>query len=62
MTRLYRPVGLYELAPIAQVGFLAFPRRLPGQPIVYPVLKHPHAEWIASRWSHPTAAAASLNS
>ncbi len=51
--RLYRPVGLYELAKIAAVDFCAYPPRLPEQPFFYPVLNRPYAEEIASRWNPP---------
>lgn len=51
MTRLYRPVGLYELAKILALGRRAFPPRLPEQPIFYPVLNEGYATEIASRWN-----------
>ena len=51
--RLYRPVGLYELAKIAALDFRAYPPRNPEQPIFYPVLNRPYAEEIASRWNPP---------
>lgn len=53
MTRLYRPVGLFELVRITELGFHAFPPRLAEQPIFYPVLERPYAEEIASRWNPP---------
>jgi len=37
MTKLYRPVGLNELASIWDSGCREFPPRLPEQPIFYPV-------------------------
>ena len=49
--RLYRPVGLYELAKVAARDFRSYPPRLPEQPIFYPVLNRPYAEEIASRWN-----------
>lgn len=48
---LYRPVGLAELKLIAESGFLAFPPRLPEQPIFYPVLNFAYAEQIARDWN-----------
>jgi hypothetical protein len=48
---LYRPVGLKELELIAQLGFKAFPPRLPIQPIFYPVLNFEYAAQIASEWN-----------
>lgn len=48
---LYRPVGLIELRLIAQLGFRAFPPRLPEQPIFYPVLSHDYAIQIARDWN-----------
>ena len=46
-TLLYRPVGANELALIAASGYSAFPPRLPGQPIFYPVLNEDYATQIA---------------
>jgi hypothetical protein len=40
LTVLYRPAGQAELDLIAGSGFTAFPPRLPGQPVFYPVLEH----------------------
>lgn len=48
---LYRPVGLLELKRIAQADFLAFPPRLPEQPIFYPVLNFEYAAQIARDWN-----------
>lgn len=48
---LYRPVGLQELRLIAATGFLAFPPRLPDQPIFYPVLTLEYARKIARDWN-----------
>ena len=39
--RLYRPTGPAELALVEASGWLAWPPRLPEQPIFYPVLN----EW-----------------
>jgi hypothetical protein len=44
---LYRPVGQKELDLIAQSGYRAFPPRLSGQPIFYPVLNEEYAREIA---------------
>jgi len=48
---LYRPVGLKELALIAETNFRAFPPRLPDQPLFYPVLNFEYAEQIARDWN-----------
>lgn len=48
---LYRPVGPKELELIAQSGWLAFPPRLPGQPIFYPVTNEAYAVQIARDWN-----------
>lgn len=48
---LYRPVGSAELALIRDSGWSAFPRRLPEQPIFYPVLEEEYAIQIARDWS-----------
>lgn len=48
---LYRPVGQAELALIAESGHRAFPPRLLGQPIFYPVLNEKYASEIAERWN-----------
>jgi hypothetical protein len=45
--QLWRPVGARELAKIEAALMLAFPPRLPGQPIFYPVLSFAYAEKIA---------------
>jgi hypothetical protein len=46
-TVLYRPVGPGELRLIAESDYTAFPARLPGQPIFYPVLNKEYALQIA---------------
>jgi hypothetical protein len=51
MVRLYRPVGLKELALIAASGWRAFPPRLEWQPIFYPVLSQAYADQIAAEWN-----------
>jgi hypothetical protein len=48
---LYRPVGANELALIRESGFRAFPPRLPGQPIFYPVMNEEYATQIARQWN-----------
>jgi hypothetical protein len=50
-TLLFRPVGKEELQLIAGSGFRAFPPRLPGQPIFYPVLNEECATQIARDWN-----------
>lgn len=49
--RLWRPVGLYELAKVIRADFRAYPPRLIEQPIFYPVLNQPYAEQIAREWN-----------
>lgn len=48
---LYRPVGPEELKLIEASGFSAFPPRLAGQPIFYPVLTRDYAAQIARDWN-----------
>lgn len=48
---LFRPVGLRELELVAAADWRAWPPRLPGQPIFYPVLNRPYAEQIARDWN-----------
>ena len=48
---LYRPVGPEELQLIAASGYRGFPRRLPEQPIFYPVLNEEYARQIARDWN-----------
>ncbi|MBI1848961.1 MAG: hypothetical protein HYR85_01315 [Planctomycetes bacterium] len=48
---LYRPVGPQELALIEASGWRAFPPRLPGQPIFYPVTNEAYATQIARDWN-----------
>ncbi len=48
---LWRPVGPDELALIEASGMRAFPPRLPGQPIFYPVLTEDYAVKIARDWN-----------
>jgi hypothetical protein len=51
LTTLYRPVGSRELGLIRNSGWRAFPPRLPGQPIFYPVLNEEYATQIARDWN-----------
>src|SRR5215813_590883 len=48
---LFRPTGEKELALIRDSGWLAFPPRLPEQPIFYPVLNEDYATQIARDWN-----------
>src|ERR1700740_311167 len=50
-TTLYRPVGEKELELIRTSEWRAFPRRLPEQPIFYPVLEEEYAIQIARDWN-----------
>jgi hypothetical protein len=56
MTRLYRPVGLHELALIWDSGCREFPPRLPDQPIFYPVTSVEYATQIARDWNTKSSA------
>src|SRR5688572_20902698 len=53
---LYRPVGQQELELVCASGFMAFPPRLPSQPIFYPVLEEDYAVQIARDWNTKDAA------
>jgi hypothetical protein len=48
---LFRPVGEKELALIRESSYLAFPPRLPEQPIFYPVVQEDYAVQIARDWN-----------
>lgn len=48
---LFRPVGEVELQLVADSHWLAFPPRLPEQPIFYPVMNFGYAEQIARDWN-----------
>lgn len=50
-TTLYRPVGPEELELIRLSDWAAFPPRLPGQPIFYPVTNEAYAIQIARDWN-----------
>jgi hypothetical protein len=49
--KLFRPVGLQELALIWDSGMRHFPPRLPHQPIFYPVASEDYARQIAKEWN-----------
>lgn len=51
LATLFRPVGAKELELIRKSGFAAFPPRLAGQPIFYPVLDEAYAAQIARDWN-----------
>jgi hypothetical protein len=48
---LYRPVGPEEKKLLEEIGWRAWPPRLPEQPIFYPVLTFEYAEKIARDWN-----------
>ncbi len=48
---LYRPTGRHELALVRESDYRAWPPRLPGQPIFYPVLNEEYATQIARDWN-----------
>jgi len=50
-TTLFRPTGKKELALIRESDYRAFPPRLKGQPIFYPVLSEEYALQIARDWN-----------
>lgn len=50
-TELFRPIGQEEMNLIRELGFKAFPPRLPEQPIFYPVLSEEYARQIARDWN-----------
>jgi hypothetical protein len=53
-TTLYRPVNFKEFALIAKdCDYIAFPPRLPDQPIFYPVMNEAYAVQIARDWNVP---------
>ena len=49
--RLWRPTGLREMALVYESSLRAFPPRLPGQDIFYPVLDPGYADQIARDWN-----------
>lgn len=52
-TTLFRPVSKKELELIEQSGWRRFPRRLPEQPIFYPVTNIEYARQITVDWNVP---------
>jgi len=52
--KLYRPVNQAELDLIIANDWKAFPPRLVGQPIFYPVLNARYAEDINRQWNVPS--------
>jgi hypothetical protein len=50
-TLLWRPTGPDELELVRRSGWLAWPPRLPEQPIFYPVLNEEYAIKIARDWN-----------
>jgi hypothetical protein len=50
-TTLWRPVGPAELELLRATGMQAWPRRLPDQPVFYPVLNEAYARQIAAEWN-----------
>ena len=50
---LWRPTGQEEIDLVAASGWRAWPPRLPGQPIFYPVLNRWYAEKITREWNVP---------
>ena len=52
-TKLFRPIGLQELALLWDSGMREFPPRLVQQPIFYPVVNLEYARQIARDWNTP---------
>ena len=50
---LWRPTGENELDLVKELGWRAWPPRLPEQPIFYPVLNRRYATKIAREWNVP---------
>ncbi|GAA6138023.1 hypothetical protein NBRC116583_17700 [Arenicella sp. 4NH20-0111] len=48
---MYRPTGPEELKLVKESGYTAWPPRLPGQPIFYPVTNEQYAKEIATQWN-----------
>lgn len=48
---MYRPTGPNELKLVKESGYTAWPPRLPGQPIFYPVTNEKYAKEIATKWN-----------
>lgn len=53
----YGPTGPEELALVRDSGWWAWPPRLSGQPIFYPVLSEDYATKIARDWNVPQSGA-----
>lgn len=52
--KLFRPVNNAELKLIKVLNWKAFPPRLEGQPIFYPVLNEEYATEITVQWNVPS--------
>ena len=50
---MFRPAGPDELALVKESGYTRWPRRLPGQPIFYPVTNEEYAREITVQWNVP---------
>lgn len=50
-TTLWRPTGPKELELVRELGWHAWPPRLPEQPVFYPVLSEDYAVRIARDWN-----------
>lgn len=50
---LFRPVNQAELDLVKDLEWKAFPPRLPGQPIFYPVTNERYANEITRQWNVP---------
>ena len=48
---MYRPTGPEELQLVKESAYTAWPPRLPGQPIFYPVTNEQYAKEIATQWN-----------
>ena len=48
---MYRPTGPEELELVKNSDYKAWPPRLPGQPIFYPVTNEQYAKEIATQWN-----------
>jgi hypothetical protein len=48
---MYRPTGPQELELVKDSRYTAWPPRLPGQPIFYPVTNEQYAKEIATQWN-----------
>jgi hypothetical protein len=53
VTYLYRPVNQAELDLIERNNWKSFPKRLPEQPIFYPVMNIEYAIQICKDWNVP---------